>query len=317
MKTAFLCPYFGTFPKHMQLWINSCGTNNDTTFYLFTDDKQNLNYPDNFIVKYTTLEELKDFFQSKFDFKISLSGVYKLGDYKPLYGYLFEDLIKDYDAWGYLDVPDEICGDVSEFVNEEAFKDVDKLMTRGHMTIFKNTPEINRRFMADTGAMFNYRDIFSSEHFFNFEEIAKGSISWIYVNNKWNMNLLNDAVADVSGLFYDFRRSCISDKLEYYRPSKAPSIYAREDGKVYGYFLEKGQVVKREYLYLHFKRRKMQINVPLEADKYLIVPSGFEPYKEVTDDVIKHYAKKKWFYPVFWEEVKKSIVRKFTKNNGR
>ena len=90
-----------------------------------------------------------------------------------------------------------------------------------------------------------------------------------------------------------------------------------EDGKVYGYFLEKGQVVKREYLYLHFKRRKMQINVPLEADKYLIVPSGFEPYKEVTDDVIKHYAKKKWFYPVFWEEVKKSIVRKFTKNNGR
>ena len=131
------------------------------------------------------------------------------------------------------------------------------------------------------------------------------------------MNLLNDAVADVSGLFYDFRRSCISDKLEYYRPSKAPSIYAREDGKVYGYFLEKGQVVKREYLYLHFKRRKMQINVPLEADKYLIVPSGFEPYKEVTDDVIKHYAKKKWFYPVFWEEVKKSIVRKFTKNNGR
>lgn len=62
MKTAFLCPYFGTFPKHMQLWINSCGTNYDTTFYLFTDDRQNLNYPDNFIVKYTTLEELKDFF---------------------------------------------------------------------------------------------------------------------------------------------------------------------------------------------------------------------------------------------------------------
>ena len=68
---------------------------------------------------------------------------------------------------------------------------------------------------------------------------------------------------------------------------------------------------------MHFKRRKMQINIPFEADKYLIVPSGFETYKEVTADVIKHYAKKKWFYPVFWEEVKKSIVRKFTKNNGR
>ena len=131
------------------------------------------------------------------------------------------------------------------------------------------------------------------------------------------MDLLNDAVADVSGLFYDFRRSCVSEKLEYYRPSKVPSIYARENGKIYGYFLENGKVIKREYLYLHFKRRKMKINVPLDSDQYLIVPNGFEPYTEVTADVIKQYAKKKLFYPVFWEEVKKSIVRKCTKNNGR
>lgn len=41
----------------------------------------------------------------------------------------------------------------------------DKLMVRGHMTIFKNTPEVNKRFMADTGEKFNYKDIFSSEHF--------------------------------------------------------------------------------------------------------------------------------------------------------
>ena len=54
---------------------------------------------------------------------------------------------------------------------------------------------IRDRFMADTGEKFNYKDIFSSEHFFNFEEIAKGSISWIYINNKWKMDLLNDAVA--------------------------------------------------------------------------------------------------------------------------
>lgn len=317
MKIAFLCPYFGTFPKHIQLWLNSCATNKDTTYFLFTDDKQKLNYPDNFVVKYMTLNELKNFFQSKFNFEISLSGVYKLGDYKPLYGYLFEDLIKDYDAWGYLDVPDEICGDVSAFVNEKVFLKADKLMVRGHMTIFKNTPEVNKRFMADTGEKFNYKDIFSSEHFFNFEEIAKGSISWIYINNKWKMDLLNDAVADVSGLFYDFRRSCVSEKLEYYRPSKVPSIYARENGKIYGYFLENGKVIKREYLYLHFKRRKMEINVPLDSDQYLIVPNGFESYTEVTADVIKQYAKKKLFYPVFWEEVKKSIVRKCTKNNGR
>ena len=317
MKTAFLCPYFGKFPKHIQLWLNSCGTNKDTTFFIFTDDKQQLDYPDNFVVNYTTLEELKADFQKKFDFEICLPGIYKLGDYKPLYGYLFEELIKDYDAWGYLDVPDEICGKVSDFVNEEAFSKSDKLMARGHMTIFRSTPEVNRRFMADTGEDFDYKDIFSSDHFYNFEEIAKGSINWVYRKNNWPVNLLDDAVADVSGLFFDFRRSCVSEKLEYYRPSKAPSIYAREDGKIYGYFLEKGKVVKREYLYVHFKRRKMDINVPLESDKYLIVPTGFEPYQNVTPNIIKQYAKKKLFYNVFGEEVKKSISRKLGKTNGR
>ena len=80
-------------------------------------------------------------------------------------------------------------------------------MARGLMTIFRNTPEVNRRFMADTGEDFDYKDIFSSDHFYNFEEIAKGSINWVYRKNNWPVNLLDDAVADVSGLFFDFRRS--------------------------------------------------------------------------------------------------------------
>ena len=49
----------------------------------------------------------------------------------------------------------------------------------------------------------------------------------------------------------------------------------------------------------------MDINVPLESDKYLIVPTGFEPYQNVTPNIIKQYAKKKLFYNVFGEEVKK------------
>ena len=92
-----------TYSVMVELLWNKQGYN----IFIFTDDKQQLDYPDNFVVNYTTLEELKADFQKKFDFEICLPGIYKLGDYKPLYGYLFEELIKDYDAWGYLDVPDE------------------------------------------------------------------------------------------------------------------------------------------------------------------------------------------------------------------
>ena len=38
--------------------------------------------------------EIREKIQSKFDFKISLEEPYKLCDYKPAYGYIFEEFIR-------------------------------------------------------------------------------------------------------------------------------------------------------------------------------------------------------------------------------
>lgn len=53
------------------------------------------------------------------------------------------------------------------------------------MAIYRNTPENNRRFMAENGAGFGYRDVFSSPEFMNFEEVAPRSIDEIWRNNGW------------------------------------------------------------------------------------------------------------------------------------
>ena len=135
-RIAFICPYFGKLPAHCQLWLNSCAKNPDITWFLITDDRRQFDYPTNIIVQYTTLEELKEQYQKKFDFEISLKGVYKLGDYKPLFGFLHEELIEGYDAWGHIDVPDEIYGDIRHFVTDELLDQYDKLMFFGHMCIF-------------------------------------------------------------------------------------------------------------------------------------------------------------------------------------
>lgn len=310
MKVAFLCPYFGKFPKHIQLWINSCSTNKNSTFFIFTDDRQKLDYPSNFVVRYLSLEEMKDEWQTKFDFQISLNGAYKIGDYKPCLGFLFEELIEDYDAWAHLDVPDEIVGDVDSLITEEAFCNNEKLMVRGHMSIFRNAKEVNRRFMEDNGESFNYKDILSSADFFNFEELGKGSINWIYRKHNYPMEIANDLVADLSGLYYDFRRSLVSDDFGYYRPSNVPSVYARKDGKTYGYFLENNRVEKKEYLYVHFKRRKMDICVPLSSSDFMITQNAFLPFVEPDAKYIKQHSKKKLIYKVYIEERKKAIKRK-------
>lgn len=310
-KIAFICPYFGTLPKHCQLWLNSCAFNKDITWFLITDDKRAFDYPENVKVIYTTLADLKVEYQKKFDFPISLEGTYKLGDFKPLYGYLYEDtLLKGYDAWGHIDVADEIYGDIRKFVTDELLEKYDKLMVFGHMCIYKNTPEVNRRFMEESDTNLTYKHIFSSTKFFNFEEIASGSITRIYMHNKYPIGRMDEYFADISGLYYAFRLGKWNGeltKLKYYK--RVPLIFSWENGKAYGYSIVDGEILKKEYLYVHFKRRRMGINVPLDAKEYLIVPSGFEPKNgDIDKAVIKKYSKDKLFYDVFFKEKKKAAM---------
>lgn len=311
-KVAFICPYFGILPKHCQLWLNSCAANKNFTWFLLTDDKREFDFPDNVIVKYTTLAELKEEYQKLFDFPISLEGVYKLGDYKPLFGYLHQNLLNGYDAWGHIDVADEINGDLSCFITDELLEKYDKLMYFGHMCIYRNTKEVNKRFMCRSDQDFTYRDVFSSDKFYNFEEISKGSISRIYIHNGWKIGRLDQYIADISGINYAFRLAEWSDDLNTikYRP-KIPLIFTYENGKVFGYSIENNEIIKKEYLYVHFKRRKMNVEIPLDSKEYLIVPDGFKNYPEIIDErVIRANSKNKLFYKVFFQEKKKGLLRR-------
>lgn len=315
-RIGIICPYFGTLPEHFQLFLNSCVINKTITWFLITDDKRPFDYPDNVKVSYTTLSSLKAEYQKKFDFPISLEGTYKLGDFKPLYGYLYEDtLLKGYDAWGHIDVGDEIYGDIRQFVTDELLDKYDKLMVFGHMCIYRNTAEVNRRFMLPSDINLTYRQIFSSSKFFNFEEIAPGSITRIYLHNNYPIGRMDDYYADISGIHYAFwlgRWSEDYKSLRYFK--KVPLIFSWENGHVFGYSVEGGILNKKEYIYVHFKRRKMNVNVNPEANKYLIVPHGFEPLKgEVNIEIVRTYSKDKVFYKMFFIEKKKVAKIKINK----
>lgn len=318
-KIAFICPYFGKLPDHCQLWLNSCEMNPAVTWFLITDDHRKFNYPSNVNVIYSTLEKTKAAFQEKLGFQISLEGVYKLGDYKPLFGYLYEELIDSYDAWGHIDVADEIYGDIAAFITDDLLDKYDKIMFFGHMAVYKNTPEVNRRFKRSSDIGVSYTEIFSSEKFYNFEEYAPISITRLYEKNKWPIARLDEAIADISGIYYRFRLAKISDdynSIRYYQPK--PLIFAWENGKVYGYSVVNGMLKKKEYLYVHFKRRKMCVNVPFDADRYLIVPNGFIsfPAKIDKNDVLNN-SKNKLIYDVYFKEKRKALVMRANKTKSK
>lgn len=46
-KVCFVVPYFGKFPSYFDLFLKSCKYNEDFNWIIFTDDKEDYDYPNN------------------------------------------------------------------------------------------------------------------------------------------------------------------------------------------------------------------------------------------------------------------------------
>ncbi|MBR2669791.1 MAG: hypothetical protein IKE36_08385 [Solobacterium sp.] len=169
MKIGIILPYFGGFNSYFHIWMNTVRNNPEIDWLLFTDQIINTEIPSNCIIYSITFSELKKLFESKFNTKIYLKTPYKLCDYKPYYGFLFSEYLKDYDFWGYCDC-DLIFGNIRTFITDELLEKYDKLLRRGHFSLIRNSEDINQNFMAfDT-----YKTVITSPVIYGYDESIKG-----------------------------------------------------------------------------------------------------------------------------------------------
>ena len=140
-KIIIVCCYFGQKRKDYKTWLKSCEYNSNIDWLIFSDSDWG-NTPPNVKIIKKTFNEIKEKIQSKFEFKITLNTPYKLCDYKPAYGYIFEEYIEEYDFWGYCDF-DMIFGDIRKFLTDEILQQYDKIFKLGHLSLYKNTPGSN------------------------------------------------------------------------------------------------------------------------------------------------------------------------------
>ena len=171
-SVALVMPYYGKFPNYFPLWLKSAGKNKDFTFMIFTDEDMSCyNVPDNVHVVHMTFDELKALIAPHLDFNFMLDSPYKLCDYKPLYGLIFQDWLNGYDFWGYCD-PDIIWGDMSRFITDEILEKYDRIYRHGHLCMYRNT-EQSKTFMLKKvpGWPVSYRDIYrTGTHLGYFDE---------------------------------------------------------------------------------------------------------------------------------------------------
>ena len=96
-KCVLILPYFGKFNNYFPLFLKSCAENPSYTWMIFTDDEFNYECPQNVHIIKCTLRDIIKVANNKFGFKVVLDSPYKLCDYKPAYGFLFEEYIRDFE----------------------------------------------------------------------------------------------------------------------------------------------------------------------------------------------------------------------------
>ncbi len=282
-KLVLISAYFGKLPECFNLWLLSAAENKDIDFLLYSDCdfKQYLPLPENVKVIPVSFEEMKEKFRSKFDFEIALDTPYKLCDYKPAYGYVLQEDIKDYSFWGHIDI-DTVLGNILKFLPDDEY---DKYYILGHLCIYRNTEENNCRFKLDGGM--DYKWVFTTKTVCIFDEVGG-------MQKKYNLHKIPSYVsrdyADITKRKHRFTLSYAFNEL-YKTPviNYEYQVFYYENGGVFRDYIENGEIKTEEFNYIHFSSRSL----PDKTDgcrAFYITNSGFYPKNEkVTKEIIEKY----------------------------
>lgn len=285
-KCIFILPYFGKFGDYFNLFLRSCEKNAEYDWLILTDDKARYNYPGNVHVIYTTFEEVKAKLMDRIGMKISLPSPYKLCDFKPTYGLVFEDYIANYEYWGHCDC-DVMFGDLSALLTPLLCKEYDKLFAAGHLTVYKNNRTNNRRFLGDYDGRQLAKEFLTIPAICWFDEDwKKDNIHKMFLRD--GVKVFSDVLAlNPSGKHTFFvQRKYIPEEHRYEEEKYSPALYVWNDGRILRQTVQDNQLQTEEFLYIHLQHRRMKVIGVSDTDKIIqIVPNKFVPMHRMPETV--------------------------------
>lgn len=243
--------YFGNLPQLFDLWRMSCNNNKEIDFILFTDQNvEDLN--DNIKIINCSLLYVKQLAETKLGLtEISLNTSYKLCDYKAMYGVIFEDYLKEYDFWGICDM-DMIFGNIMTFLSDDILDKYDKVYQLGHLTLYRNSEEVNNRFKLE--GYCDWRYVVNTQQHCRLCErgmMQKYRLANIPVYESRDY-------ADISKIHKRFQLS------HWLVPKKQKDKYKHqlfyyENGHIYRSIYISGKIETQEFNYIHLQKRKMEV----------------------------------------------------------
>ena len=294
-KCCFIIPYFGKLPNYFPLFLKSCEKNREYNWLIFTDDLENYRYPNNVTKIFMQFDKMIEIIEDKFQFKTNITSPHKLCDFKPAYGFLFEEYITEYEFWGFCDV-DVIFGNLDDFLTDNLLEKYDKFFTLGHLTIFRNEKQNNRIFMNDIKGEYWYRDSFTKIDTTVFDETFGGQKNvnniFKYYNKRvleedWSMNSLIAPANFVKTTYNAKTNSFVNEKYK-------KALYVWQDGKIIRYFIKNKKLMQEEFMYMHFQSRPMKMDKTcINCTSFKILGNSFTTLENENIDIESYKKEKK------------------------
>lgn len=281
IKIAIIGFYYGKFPVWMQYWLRSCYDNPSIDFIIVTDIEID-DLPKNVFVIHMTLLQVKVLFAEKLGMQIALDAPYKLCDYRPLYGVLLDNYIKDYDYWGHCDF-DLIWGNIEKFIKQYSIEGYDKFLPLGHLSIYRNTDTVNNYYKLNGSKCGDYKTVLTNNMNFAFDETD--GIYAIYKHNQLSM-FTKRIFAEIKTFHKRFRLKHCDENYKH-------QVFYYEKGNVYRAYQKNGSIKVEDYIYIHFRRK-----LPVDDNKswkdlsaFYITPNGFVDKNEGKVPTVKEIEK--------------------------
>lgn len=254
---VLIVTFFGELPAYFPVFQLSCKYNPDIQWLIFSDCSPPSDCPDNLEFVNFTIDEYCDLASEKlgFDVHISSNYPYKLCDFKPAFGKIYEDYINEFDYWGHCDV-DIVWGQIRKFVDPLILNDYQIITSRpnrisGHFCIYKNEKKLNLLFlsMPKTIKLLKLKDHcyhLDEDYFSLYIQWLSGSSPLLKVKRFFGMS------PESPKIYWD---STLTTSGEHQRKvSESKDRYLTwEDGRAYG-------VDCKELMYLHFHELKNTIS---------------------------------------------------------
>jgi hypothetical protein len=168
-KICFIIPYFGKVPPYFPLFLKSVIGQPFDVFF-FTDIPAVEDLPKNVIWNIISFSGLKQLMESKLNIEVALEKPYKLIDFKPAYGLIFENYISDYQFWGTLDI-DTVVGNFRNFFNAKKLAEIDffsgiSSYVSGSIFFIRNNTYCNNLFKNSR----DWKNVFTNKKVLGFDE---------------------------------------------------------------------------------------------------------------------------------------------------